>query len=457
MKKTLVTNRTRMPKSSRNNSKRPILFRRLSIFLLICMVAISSFSVSADSLLYESPASNYPAINAIVNKYATSDTVFTVSGHKALKSLSTDEADYTLYSLYPYGFAIFLNETNSMMEACYQENVTLPVSMDSTVAYYGGPMNYYEIVDEKFTNTMNGSVLSDEDVVALRSVESRALSYERTLLEQAITLEAGAVEQSVASVAVTSGQTSIFVAQDYFEGLTAYGVNRDGTCTVIAACILFGYYDNYVHDKYVQSFYESGTGTNDSFHQYMNGLVYGTGDPGGIYIHNAENGFNEHLDNVVATSNFEHFSISIVPHPMTDVILSKLITDKPVIASMATSKGALWNHSVVIYGASYETSNLYSTIMYHFQTGWHENAGPRLYTASAGWFYECGYIACGLQNHDSLDWTFESALTHRGYCDCSGNITEYHNFENTATGARCAGCGYVSNAMINSIGGIAIE
>ena len=154
MKKTLVTNRTRMPKSSRNNSKRPILFRRLSIFLLICMVAISSFSVSADSLLYESPASNYPAINAIVNKYATSDTVFTVSGHKALKSLSTDEADYTLYSLYPYGFAIFLNETNSMMEACYQENVTLPVSMDSTVAYYGGPMNYYEIVDEKFSAQM---------------------------------------------------------------------------------------------------------------------------------------------------------------------------------------------------------------------------------------------------------------------------------------------------------------
>ena len=421
------------------------------------MVAISTFSVSADSLLYASATSNYSEINAIVNRYSTSDTVFTVSGHRALKSLSTDEADYTLYSLDPYGFAIFLNETNSMMEACYQENVVMPVSMDSTVAYYGGPMNYYEIVDEKFTNTMDGSVLSDEDVAALQSMESRALSYERTLSKQATTLEADAVEQSVASVAATSGQTSIFVAQDYFEGLTAYGVNANGTCTVIAACILFGYYDNYVHDKYVQSFYESGTGTNELFHQHMNHLVYGTHDPGAIYIHDAAEGFNSHLDNVGATSNFEHFSISVIPHPLTDVILSKLITNKPVIASMMKIRGALWNHSVVIYGASYETSNLYSTIMYHFQTGWHPNRGPRLYTASAGWFYECGYIACGLQNHDSLNWTYATTLTHRGYCDCSGYITEYHNFENTATGARCAGCGYVSNATINSIGGTTVR
>ncbi len=109
----------------------------ISIVLLECN---ASFAVigggdSAPSLV------DYSLAESVINVYSVhEETVYTVKKSVPLKSFSTNNYEYTLYELQPYGYAILLNETMDLMEACYEPNSSSPFAEEKgNVFFYAGP------------------------------------------------------------------------------------------------------------------------------------------------------------------------------------------------------------------------------------------------------------------------------------------------------------------------------
>lgn len=193
--------------------------------------------------------------------------------------------------------------------------------------------------------------------------------------------------------AARSGYSSHSVAYDYFRFLEKFGENESGTCTVLAAAILLGYYDNYVDEDFVPMQYEDGNGTTEAFHQLLNLYVYGTSPLGGILIRDAVPDINAYLTNqmVLATMVSEYTSQTSAINSM----INNLASGAPVIASMGIDYGAAYNHTVLIYSVSYYNGDPTGTAAVTMHMGWHDSddEGPyKAYVATAGWFYECGYL-----------------------------------------------------------------
>lgn len=393
------------------------MFKRSISLILSCVLAFSSLfalSVTADAM-------DTANLTEIINAYSNKDIVYSISAQKPLKSLSSCKNEYTLYALSPYGYAILYDATGNLMEACYAEGAEAPIEVSSSeVYYYGGPFVYCTYADGVFTNTYDGEVLTAEVLSEASSVEASVKSVQSASLSRSVSNRASTVS--------TRSLTTYSVQPSYFSNLTTqFGENLNGTCTVVAAAILFGYYDNYVNDNFVATLYEDGVGTTEEFHQLLNDYVYGASSQEGIYIHDALPGLNSYLNtrNVCAVMNSEYSSKTAA----INQIISSLQQGHPVIASMATLYGADWDHTVVIYSTNFDSSDPVGTACFQMHLGWYDDGVGRSETefvASASWFYECGYINV-FDSHNYSPYTSISTSSHQSVCsNCNHRITAFH-------------------------------
>lgn len=365
-------------------------FLKTAISLLLAFVLCfgGAVSVSASAIIGPIQSANIAAVESILDFYKSDTNIkYTVADQKTLKSLSNGDDAYTLYRLSPYGYAIFLNEPLTLMQACFTEDAVMPVSVDNdTVYYYGGPMEYYTKVGDRYNH------VSEEYSIAVADLTNANISEAnvRTLLENRASEKSGTLMLNS-----SSALTKVFAGGVYFAHLKNYGYNSQGTCTVIAACMLLRYYDYEGYDNnFVATQYESGTGTTDDFHLYMNTLVYGTATPsnGAIYIHGIDSAIEDYLENQGVLASFS-YAYYVFPSNMVSPVIAKITSGHPVIASMSRDQGAGQNHSVVVYGVAYDASDPVNTAMYTVHLG--QNPGTLEGTVeeyNALWFYEYGYL-----------------------------------------------------------------
>ena len=379
----------------------------------------------------------------MINRYRPNDDIsFSVVSEKTLYSFSGENA-YTYYTLSPYGYAILYNKTNGLMEACYHENAILPIDMtDDICYYYGGPGVYCTLENNTYFNTFDKTYLNAEMVIATLEVEALAQEYE-IQKASAERLDAANSARTMPTEDISVMRT-VSVQYAYFSNLVEYGMNQNGTCTVIAAAMLLGYYDNFANELFVLPMYEDNRGTNENFHQLLNDYVYGTNAQGGIFIHEAAAGINQYLEDRFLSCIFasENSSRTAVINKM----ISELTSGNPIIASMATAYSARYNHSVLVYSVTYDTANPANTAVFTMNMGWHDGTSDGQteteYVASAGWFYECGYIESTCTSHTLNEWyDFDSYTHHRNCTACTYSESEAHNLHWDSLRGRCTRCG----------------
>lgn len=219
------------------------------------------------------------------------------------------------------------------------------------------------------------------------------------------------------------------VGASYFSQLNDHGTNRNGTCTVLAAAMLLGYYDHNICDQYIADQYvtqassTSSAGTTEAFHQLLCDYVYGDNAQGAIFISEALTGLNAYLDSRSLPVSFISNSVHNV-RTTQNKIVSLIEHDHPAIASYFELYGATANHTMVVYGYKYTEYNdgnisidainnnssnstdaiNYDTLMFRVHCGWGSGNNDVYYSSS--WYSQYGYIT-----------------------DCSESGTHYQVFE----------------------------
>lgn len=419
-------------------SNRSFKFRVFSVVFALIFVMTFPLTVVAESITVIRP------IDVINLYHAKEDFEYEIVRQKNLLSISGG-SDYTLYELSPYGYAILFNETNGLMEACYSEDVVPPVSMtDNLQYYYGGPGIYCIKDNNSFFNLFDGTYLDNDVLSTTILLESETQGIEMKKADDII--------MTSGSNIVTRGGSTTYsylthsVEYNYFADLVDYGNNVNDTCTVIATAMLLGYYDRYANEKFVPTEYESGSGTSEAFHQLLNDYVYGDSQQKGIFIHDAATGINEYLSSHMLSCVLEsqYSSASDARNSM----LSRLQSGEPVIASMGTIHGALYDHSVLVYRVTYDSANPIPSAVFTMNMGWH--SGPldgqsrTEYVASASWFYECGYIKNTCESHSYVsNWQdYNGAYHYRNCANCTQLLFESHSERWNSILGRCMACGH---------------
>lgn len=415
-----------------------VLFCNLSVFAIA--EPFQNATVLSEYLVNNSVGENesinsYDEAEKVINFYKTSDDVFTVIGAKSLYSLAGG-AEYTYYELAPFGYAILLNNDFSLMEACYADIEISDVLADTaTSVFYCGPGNYLVQEDQIYCNLLSGEQLSVEEIILLENVESSFL-YSKSISAELVSMTKSDANSVLRT---TEEMVNAGVAYDYFSSLTKYGLNVNGTCTIISIAMLLGYYDNFVNDDYVPTTFEDGNGTTEEFHQALNQYVYGEESQGGIFIHDAIEEINIFLNNLGFHS--ELVSVNSGRIDAVNAIIDQLESGEPVIASMGTHINAPYDHSVLIYHVTYNMLNPTDSAVFTMNMGWN-SLDTAEFVASASWFYECGYLTN--INHVYSAWN-QMSLFHLRSCEsCDHLQKETHNWRANLGVTRCSVCGMIS-------------
>lgn len=427
--------------------------RRVVSVIALFFFLTSVFSLDINALIGAEHINENDA-EIVVDLYAPDNGVeYSIVSQKELLSPSVGDYAYTLYSLDPYGYIILLNESLGLMEASYDYGVECPIDINSNDDYfYVSPWSFVIKDDEKLINAISGDTVSSDLFDQLQSLESNARNYENNknrLFNGSIQTNSNLVSPatSIYVEILESYHVDALRGTDYFDNLTDFGTNTQGTCTVLATSILLGYYDIIASDSYVASEFEQGDGTSDAFHRHLNEYVYGTQVPSTsqapVYIRNIVDDINRYLDSRSIYANFNSMNIIVDTDSLTNTVISKVRDEEiPVILSVETLRGAEWNHTVVVYGVKYYPSNPLGTATYFVHTGWHN--GTTHAEISAGWAYECGYIECGKSSHNvGMSYVQYSSSQHIAKCDCGANIKESHLLALASDGRKCCiKCGW---------------
>ena len=406
----------------------------LLALLLVFSILLPTFATtSALNTQYEVDTITTSKICEVINTYSNTNSItYSIINAFPLQSISGGTS-YTLYQLSPYGYAILLNETQSLMEACYVRNSVLPVDINSDYTiYYGGPGIYCVKQGNEFYNLANDSVLASAELSEIVQMED----YVQNAQKEYYSL-------NVQTNTTRGNQRSTFTysaGYDYFSSLNDFGINENGTCTVIAAQMLLSYYDNYVDDDFIAAQYEEGAGSSEAFHQLLCDYAYGSNAQGGIYIHEAASGITNYLHD-------RHFHYSLESeYSSRDNAISQIIitlgSGKPVIASMGTHLNAPWNHSVLVYSVNFDSTNPIGSAVLTMNLGTKDgSANQRAYVASASWFYECGYLANNTGTHEMGEWIDLNSIYHIRICDdCSFTEKGLHYESWSIPKQRCTVC-----------------
>lgn len=413
--------------------------RKICLLFVVCLMLpiLSLTHVKAD--IFISSNNFKPDATSVINAYSTEeDVTYTIANSCKLKSISQNDFAYTYYQLSPYGYAVLLDENNSLMEASYSSKTLLPINIEeSLLLYYAMPGLFLKKENDGYKDTLHGYAFDAKSISTLSKIENNARI---TQIEKASSIQ----NRNISTYGFKDPLDNFVtyeVEPDYFETVDEFGTNVNGTCTVVATAILLGYYDNYVNQQYVHDDYEDSIGTNEAFHQLLNDFIYGDSPQGGIYIRDTVNAINRYLSIVGIRANYQSQNGS--PSNIASVIVSKIRQNRPIVASTGTHYGATYDHTVVVYGATYNPDYQIGTAVFHVHTGWHQNTYA---TWSASWFYELGYISCALNSHgENMYWIPIDDNQHGTVCYCGEHARESHSeYINPSTGI-CSKCGWNSN------------
>ncbi len=427
--------------------KKCVLSFTLVLALLFSSI-VPGFALEMDENAVVTPAS----VLEIINNYSTNpDTVYTVVAQKQLQGFGNET--YTYYKLSPDGYAILLDSTNSLMEACYDADL-YPACGEYTnsALYYGGPDVLCTLTNGQFTDVVSNHIYTADEI---SGIQEKQLEVETAAVENA---ELSSSSGSVASPTVVTPPIEFeedrfaSVEYSYFRNMYNYGYNTSATCVVIAASILLGYYDNYVSESYVATSYEQGNGTSEAFHQYLCGYVYGVSTPGGIALGNAAVGLNHYLADRQLAKKFVTYSGSGIYADMIDLIEYGV----PFVGCISMSNGADTNHAVVVYAVSYNTGEAASNAVFTCHMGWDHEApadptevptSARL--ISATWFYNYAIIEDSTDTHAYTSWSYYNGTYHRRQCTSCGYyryvehiVTQWEDLNDAYHSGSCRTCNH---------------
>lgn len=408
-------------------------------FVLIITMFVSLVSSAYAGVIYTElvlPIENMQYVEQKINLYADTNVQYSIVGSKHLSGI-TNGYGYTLYELSPYGYVITIEDSDTILELCYEVNAEPPLPMnDDNTYYYVGPASFAVASEEGYTYVGTNIQLSKEDVDYIVSFENRFYSLRQDT-------------QTINNLTITNTtvQVSQNVDYDYFSNLSNFGNNTEGTCTVIAISILLGYYDVFIYDGYIDDEYMDTSplpaGTTEEFHQLLCNYVYGEDEHGGIQIYDAASAINEYLTEQglsVRFSSPKRHNVSST----RQAIASLIDHGHPVVASINTAAGANVKHSVVVYGYVYETQadsnsaspNLIITADVPDDTMFRVHYGhPGNYNSllTSAWFDVYGHITdcTGMGTH-------HYAIESTGNVDSNGSVPLYEKKR------TCCSCGQVS-------------
>ncbi len=427
---------------------RKIMILVLIVSFMLHLSIVPSFGLNVTDVLNVSFDEKLALV--LVNLYSNSDTKFTFKSTRILKNSSGDMA-YTIVELEPYGYAIFNNSNTLLVEAAFNEDATPPINMTNDLDYYYiGPAVFAVKKENRIISIDDGSVLDEKMLQMAKEFEGRICSVSKDKLVKKIR-HTELQMMAAGNPAIQTRYNS--VGETFFSNLNDFAVNKQGTCTVIAAMLLFAYYDYYIHSSYIspeyslQSVPTNSIGVNDEFHELLCDYVYGNNTPGAINIDKASVGLNAYLNSRSLPVSIEHAPTHDHTYAQTKIV-EVLNTDRPVIASMygyIEEYEGDRGHSVVVYGYRYiipsgiELNSLYSvsdeidfdTLMFRTHFGWKTSGSNDRWITAAG-FHQYGYITSCTETG-----THYNAV--EGYTGKSIHVGDYHRYERSLICASCGG------------------
>ncbi len=333
----------------------------LVIVSLVFIVPGSMMSIDEEEVILNVDA------QSVINRHNPDDDVnYTIVSQRAL--VDFDGAEYTYYKLAPSGYVILFDETNSLMEGCYDYELYPVAKYSSEVLYYGGPGVLCAQEDNQFVNIINGSICDASAVYEIKNVQASVKNESIQALKNK-NLQIGIQNSSIPTSLQNETTVEYSAGEEYFSELTDFGSNRKGTCTVLAAAILLGYYEEVEGDEFNgyagTNHVTSNGGTTELFHQYLNNYVYGFEPQGGIFMADASIGFNHYLADQGLSKSFEVFSTKSIAIQKVEETLSG---GSPIAVSIGTNHGASMNHSLIAYKIEYDSLGS-ATLTCH--VGWH--------------------------------------------------------------------------------------
>lgn len=201
------------------------IFRLCAIPLLLLLLVSPTVSVLSAAT---APTAFLQA-ETVINARSTDKNVsFTVASSVRLKSFATGDFEYTMYTLFPYGYAILYDETAELMEAVFTADAVAPYPvLYGKTFYYSGPGNYVVL-----ENGVYRSLLTEQTLQATNIQAFAALEYEvqSTAVKHCQT---SAALQTLAVSPRYGGSIAVSAGWDYFSNLSDFGLNTEGTCTVL--------------------------------------------------------------------------------------------------------------------------------------------------------------------------------------------------------------------------------
>lgn len=300
---------------------------------------------------------------------------------------SSGTSKYQFVEFTPYGSAIYNTETNLFEEMYFDETVQPFDGYENNDCYYFGPGNYYYSLNDELKDVETDAVLSESDLASLMNYETRKEAFESS---RRTTSSSRAI--SFTPVTTTYQVTNLISNRTYFTSLldNSYGYNTTGTCSMIAAAILLGYYDVYVDDNFITDAYRDGYGTNEYFHDLMIAYIDQDGSGAGSCTE-IVNGVNNYLTH--RGVDYDAVGIWTSYTTLYGKVQQQISAGYPMIVIMFESAGATWNHSVVVYGyvAEYWSGDdELLSVYYHVHTGWHST---KTGTYNYSWFYDGVYLS----------------------------------------------------------------
>lgn len=417
----------------------------LTFMLVITLLASQIVPVYAEFIYSELifPIDIGHRVEQKINLYADTDVRYSIVNAIHLNGV-TNGGGYTLYELAPYGYAITAQDSDTILELCYESNTTPPLPMnDGNTYYYIGPASFAIASESGYTNIGTNEQLNQADVDYIEAFESRFCSSQQN--SQYMT-NLAATDSSVNVVNVSKN-----VAYDYFSNLSNFGYNYENTCTVLAISILLGYYDVHIYDGYVNDDYMDSSslpiGTTEEFHQLLCDYVYGDTEPHGIQIYDAAPAITEYLSVQGLPISFNSPRMHNVDSTR-NAVASLIDNGYPVVISSNPTLGATMCHSVVAYGYVYSdtvtteansispnlviTTTVPEDTLFRVHYGHHNGEKYNLLFSSA-WFDVYGHITdcimMGIHNN---------VIESTGVVNNSGSVTMYQKKR------TCCSCGYIS-------------
>ncbi len=410
--------------------------RSLAIFLLSLFVVPLTFAAFAENDL--TVVSDARALE-VINKYKPDeDVTFTIEARKTLYGFGGNK--YVLIDLSPYGYAILLNDTCSLMEASYSEDAVPPIDADNTeVYYYGGPLIYCKLTESGYINIFDNSLLQDTWITQISIKENQVLETEKLVesLKKSTIQTAGVSRKDRLPSVVYS------VEYDYFSTMKKYGINTEGTCTAIAIQMLLGYYDSFVNNDVIASQHEAPAyyehGSTNAFYELLLDYIYYDHNmqPGGIALSTAAARTNGYLENCFLCMEFNH---STVKRSMITTIGS----GHPIAVSMHPEGNLQNNHAAVAYRVYFDTVDPEATSKFVLNMGWSAESSsvspPNCSLLVDGdWLYNFIYMTN--TNHIHNLWTDYNSTSHRKTCRTCSNVfyEDHYKYWNIILG-RCTRC-----------------